>query len=555
MTPEPLAPYNLDELLLAYQEADISPADLERLQNILRQSPEARSRFARLQIIESILWSEHSAGLDTQAMSDSSEPASSPLTNLSCPASALPRPAGIHKRGLAVAAILVLAAGIGLWIHHRQQSIEGPETAIAQGESTTDTVAVLTRTADAVWNNPTESHAAGEPLKPGCLRLRSGLAAVQFFNGANIILEGPAEFQILSADRAFCSSGRLTAEVPPQARGFRIQTPQMAVVDLGTAFGMEVKPNAAEVHVFKGEVELYPPATARTGLREGQAAAVDSAGSLRFFNAEASSFVSPSGLERRSAESQKRQYDSWKSRQARWNADPSLLVRFNFESMTGGEHTLRNVSASPNAIGNAAIVGCGPAEGRWAGKGALEFRNLSDRIRLNVPGELASVTLAAWVRVDSLERAYNSLFMCEGYEAGKLHWQITHKGVIKLGVQRFKDSGGWDYASPVIFTPERSGRWVHLAVVYDSDKGRVTHFVDGQAVSREALHFSSPIRINSADVGNWSVGTRSTIYPVRNFSGRFDEFALYSRPLEDREILELYQAGTPRTTSPPSAGQ
>ena len=77
-----------------------------------------------------------------------------------------------------------------------------------------------------------------------------------FYSGARVVLQGPAEFQIVSSNEASCSQGRLIAEVPPQARGYRLVTPQMAATDLGTVFGVDVRQGATELHVFEGSVEI-----------------------------------------------------------------------------------------------------------------------------------------------------------------------------------------------------------------------------------------------------------------------------------------------------------
>src|SRR5947207_7903177 len=42
-------------------------------------------------------------------------------------------------------------------------------------------------------------------------------------------------------------------------------------------------------------------------------------------------------------------------------------------------------------------------EGRWPDKHALEFRSVSDRVRVSVPREFESLTLAPWVRVQGLD--------------------------------------------------------------------------------------------------------------------------------------------------------
>ena len=201
--------------------------------------------------------------------------------------------------------------------------------------------------------------------------------------------------------------------------------------------------------------------------------------------------------------------------------------------------------------GDGRVVGCEPAQGRWPGKGALEFRSVSDRVRLSVPGEYRSVTFTAWVRVDGLDRAFNSLLMSDGYKAGATHWQINRQGVIHLGVQGPDDRHAHDYGTPVVFTPERFGRWTHLAMVFDADAGRVTHYVDGAAVSSEAIRIPVPLHIADAELGNWNAGLHSTIYPVRHFSGRMDEFCIFARALGEAEVREMFAAGPPNLSPAP----
>ena len=359
-----------------------------------------------------------------------------------------------------------------------------------------------------------------------------------------LILDGPAEFQLVSAEQAFCRSGRLTAEVPPQATGFRIGTPQAALVDLGTAFALDVKPERAEVHVLKGEVAIRDLPTSVPNLKEGEAISIERDGRIARLSAPRASLVSAQELERQVAASRRKQYETWRAAGPQLNAAPGLLARFDFEKESLSGQRVLNVA--PNTtVACGTVVGCGPAEGRWPGKGALELRTLSDRVRVRVPGEYRSLTLAAWVRVDALDRAFNSLFMCEGYGAGGFHWQIGRKGDLRLGVKG-DNQRATDYCSPVVFGPDRLGQWIHLAVVYDADAHQAAHFVDGAAVSHESLRFEVPLRIGNADIGNWSVGPHSTIYPVRCFTGRIDELALYGRALADREIRELYELGTPK---------
>ena len=382
----------------------------------------------------------------------------------------VPLPRVKQRRWLAwsIAAAAATVVGIVAWMFqgnrgHREGAENIPAAQFAQQadevEPTTNSVAVLTRAANLVWTDAADRRAVGTPLSPGWLRIKSGALAVQFFTGASVILEGPAELQIIDAKQAFCRSGRLSAEVPPHARGFRIGTPQLAVLDLGTAFGLNVKEGYAEVHVLKGEVALKDYSKELPNLKEGAALAVRREG-VRPFRAERSDFISAEELEHRSAESLRRQYDRWRAASG-VNADPALLVRFDFQEWQRDTGCLMNVARN-KVVAPGTTVGGGAVEGRWPGKTAMEFHSLSERVCLNIPGRYDSLTLVTWVRVEGLACAYNSLFMCEGYSAGGFHWQIDRKGVLDLGV-RGPDEAKTSYGSPVIFTPERIGQWVCLA--------------------------------------------------------------------------------------------
>lgn len=403
-------------------------------------------------------------------------------------------------------------------------------------EETTASVAVLTRAVNLQWQGDTMKPVAGSPLSPGWLRLKSGLAQIEFYQGARVTLEGPVEFQLVSSGEAYCTTGKLSAHVPPQAKGFRIHTPRGTIIDLGTEFGLNVNPESAEVHVFDGEVELHQ-GEAMTALKEGQAASLITPGASTLM-ADATTFASLRDLEARAAESQRVNFLHWQARSTQRNADPDLLLRFDFQDALGSR-TLRNHSIHNRAVPDGSIVGSAWTEGRWPGKQALEFRNVSDRVRLNLPEETAALTLAVWVRVAGLDRAFNSLFMCEGWSNRNIHWQITREGKLRLGVAGIQGKGHHDYDTTALFTPERFGQWMHLATVFDPVAREVRHYINGSLQAREPVKNLFPLRLVTAELGNWNNGTRSDRTAVRHFSGAMDEFAIYTRALNDTEIALL----------------
>ncbi len=152
-----------------------------------------------------------------------------------------------------------------------------------------------------------------------------------FYSGARLVIEGPAELRLISPREAYCSSGLASAEVPPQARGFRIGTPQMSVVDLGTEFGVDVKKSGAELHVFKGEVECQIETAAKQAkhnMPAGEAAVIDDAGAIRSVPVNPSLFARAFDLQRKSVAMQDVRRQQWRAATKRLNFDPSLLVHF-----------------------------------------------------------------------------------------------------------------------------------------------------------------------------------------------------------------------------------
>ena len=97
----------------------------------------------------------------------------------------------------------------------------------------------------------------GAKLMPGQrLNLSTGLVEVTFDDGAVVVLEGPATFDVESTGRVQLHDGRLAAVVPERARGFEVVTSRLNVVDLGTEFGvMAESAGTTEVHVFRGLVK------------------------------------------------------------------------------------------------------------------------------------------------------------------------------------------------------------------------------------------------------------------------------------------------------------
>ena len=419
----------------------------------------------------------------------------------------------------------------------------------ARVASTSKAVAMLNRTADAQWSTNGAMPRLSAPLEPGWLKLESGLAQIVFYSGARVVIEGPAELELISQNEARCIRGRIVADVPAQAHGFRVRTPQTTVTDLGTAFGLSVIPQRTELHVFKGSVQMQAGTNGvDQTVREGSAAALGNSGSLQMIKPNPPAFASLFDLQPRSVAAEAVRYDRWRSANEKLNNDPSLLVHFDLENTTPGRWQLRNSGNRGVMASEATIIGCQWAEGRWPGKRALEFQSVNDRVRLSVPGEFESLTLAAWVCVKGLDRQINSLFMCDGFAPGTVHWVIRSDGVLGLTVIDANSQRHQIVTSPPVIGLDVFGMWLHLAVVLDGRSKIVSHYVNGVQVDEKVLKMKSPFRISAAELGNWNPSgfPGNDPFLIRNFSGSMDEFFLFNRPLNAREIRGLYSAGKPQ---------
>lgn len=118
-------------------------------------------------------------------------------------------------------------------------------------------VATLTDCMNCRWEEKGSELKKGDDVLNESQTLLSGFVALKFDDGAEVLVEGPAEFTPLSAEKMLLHRGKVYAHVPNKSIGFTIDTPDSSVVDLGTDFGVEILSDGSnEIHVFEGKVNL-----------------------------------------------------------------------------------------------------------------------------------------------------------------------------------------------------------------------------------------------------------------------------------------------------------
>jgi len=520
----------LDELLLDHQEphGGLSETQRRRLNELLRAHPEARRQFARAQALDAALHLQQSSGLSADVVDFP-----------------MPKQPAVFRRvawiGIAAAITFLLGIGLGSLL-----APGGGDSALAgDAEPTDDGVALLTRALDVEWIGD-EQPVAGSPLSPGRLQFESGLVHLEFYSGAQLIVEGPADLDLVTSNQAICRLGKLRAKVPEVARGFTVQSHHFELVDLGTEFGLDVSEHGAtEVQVFDGEVEIYPPdgkrsADHRQRLLGGSGLTWAASGKTGSIAPEPESFPSFEEVEQRSQDASRGQLDRWQAWSRSLADEPGVVAHFDFEG-DGGRLLDRSDSQT-----HGTIVGGERTTGRWPGKGALEFKRPGDRVRIDIPGEFDQLTLTAWLRMDAQTGRFQSLILTDGYEVGHVHWQITPGGALQLGTRlpEGRKTRGKNYGPRSTFGPRRIGSWAFVCAVYDRTAGEVSHYLNGREVSREPLVFDQAVQLGQGDIGNWSVPIDGA-QPVRNFVGRMDELTIWKEALTGDEIHSIYRKTRP----------
>jgi hypothetical protein len=530
----------LKTLLDALCEETITPDQVKRLEELVLQRPEAEAYYVQYMSLYADL-GRHFAVLPRRAEA----PTATAAGEARAAATLSRRTRLLLWTGAALSAI---AAAVLLFVNWRPAPGPRLPAPLPVPEATDNTVAVLVHTQGAEWEGAAPPR-TGAPLAPGWLRLKAGLAQLEFYNGAIVILRGPAELNLLSRTEAFCARGKLRATVPEQAQGFTISSPKLNLIDRGTEFAIDVGAgDKTEVHVFQGRVELHDAGDNVAKPRElitGQSVRYEAAGRFQAIKSNAEAFPTARELAALSEAALKERHERWRRASALRRKDPACLAYFTFEAPDLLSRTLVDEAWPPRSPRDGAVVGAAWTPGRWAGKHALEFKRVSDRVRFSVPGEFHSLTLSAWVRIDSLPNRNNSLMMADGWDVGQIHWQIGDTGTLILGVQSSPKGKGAHYHAPDFFTPDHFGQWKHLAVVYDGPNGTVTHYVDGKSVAQDTILFDIPLRIGDAELGNWNIASHRNNTPVRFLNGRMDEFLMLSRVLSDQEIEDLYAEGRP----------
>lgn len=275
-----------DQLISKLIEQQLEPAELAALQELLRSDDRALEQYFKLMQVHTDL-SEALAPvrafsaeellaiqaidekLDRHIRAESERAAAADHEPASYQDAATTN--HVHRHGhpstvLAwsiAAASLAAMVGLLLW---PQGNADVATNAVAEATpavATSDSVATVIRKVDCDWEEDRWSVTTSPAIKAGQqINLSRGLLVLKFNSGPEVTLSGRTTFVATSENSAQLIQGTLSARVPEEGRGFKVETHAGDFIDLGTEFGMIItEEGSVETHVFEGQVRAEPSPT------------------------------------------------------------------------------------------------------------------------------------------------------------------------------------------------------------------------------------------------------------------------------------------------------
>ena len=404
-------------------------------------------------------------------------------------------------------------------------------------------VATLTDGVDVKWADPKQPAELNSPLRPGTMKLVAGIAEITFDGGAKTIIEAPVEIKLQNVSRAYLQSGKMSAIVPLEARGFTVNTPSASIVDLGTEFGVHVKKGGSSViHVFKGQVSLMAGEFGRMVdnlgkkvaqiVKAGQAKHV-LAGRIQDIQFGQTAFERnmPSPYELAIRKSK-----------------PVIHWRFNRDS---------KYTDGLQYFGNAKIETIGPDMGGGKPNDALKLGGdgyvFVGDVQLDAPRQ-GGCTIVLWVRPNIIRKQI--IVLQDGSQddsdAGLERLLLMDENG-QLGFYQIANNR--HIVKVLSDKTMQAGQWYHVAATIANDNVKL--FINGQL--QEAQVNTTSQTLNRALMWYTYIGSdpeyeegkrsmllpysgRSVLWPYSSLNGAVDEVALFNRALSADEIRQLYMS-------------
>ena len=523
-----MSPQEFESALSLLFDGELEPATFARLEEFLMSSTEARQRYLEYVDLHNVLDLKLSTAPPVPRQI--ARPAILPIQSKHRKQKQKQKRKTLH---LAVAAMVTLAAVIAGLLY----AGPGRPTVVfrcAEGTTFTLTHADPPRTPE------------GMSLEPASrLVVTQGVVELKFRNEVRAVVQAPADLTLRAGNALELTKGTGWFHVPEKARGFRVDTPELEVVDLGTTFGVRSDAGLGdEVHVFQGKVT----GTGLTGARESetlaapQARSLDRDGHLQRITPSEGLFLSelPPAL-------------------------PHLHWSFDEPQPLAPSSTLAGSPVGGRLLGSARTKKPQLEAGKF-GK-AIDLQPPGESIHSDWPGFTRDQprSVAFWLKMPQrrlTEGGPNgNILVGWGKQHGGDEIHLNHKWTVHLDYRSDRHpmlnvsfGGFWYYFPEVVLDDDQ---WHHLAVVYEGKPDArgfpaTRLYLDGIRVIGRTDHHSGldldrdgsvivdtqtsvPLMIG----GGLSSKSASGIDSNAHFIGRIDELYLIQGAIDEEAVLRL----------------
>lgn len=366
---------------------------------------------------------------------------------------------------------------------------------------------------------------------PGSYELTEGAVHLRFSSGADLVVEAPAELEIIDAMNTKLISGKVRAMVPPPAKGFTVSAYDVNYEDIGTEFGLIVdgSKNSSELHVFDGQVNVKEPGTDKLLKKvfKGQAVVYEEGRRSSEKELQPDEFLTIGKIG----------FKRWEKQISKISKSADVIACYPFIKEESG--ILKN-TAGERRVSDGVISGARWVSGRWPGKEALLFDRKDDYVELDIPLQLDEMSVSMWLKIDRQDTLLSPLFNSNKWDEGDIHLQML----------RFQQPHFDVYGSRVGPVQKKLlnkavsfSDWIHVVLVLSSKESYGKVYINGQEAVDGKFPKDALIKPGKCRIGNW--------VPVpgyeaeRRFNGRIDEVLVWKKVLSKKDITSLVENGRP----------
>lgn len=421
---------------------------------------------------------------------------------------------------------------------------------------------------NAVWGRDGLAPSSEGGLSLGWYTLEAGAVELTLSRGAELLVQAPCRFELVGDNLARVERGRLVADVPSAAVGFTVEAGKVRVVDLGTAFGVDVNAfGAVTAAVFEGEVVVGSRLAdvPSVSIKAGQAASATTEGHVGSAQSTRSLFRPVTFA--RNLDDAVRSPDQRYARQVL--ADEPLLY-WRFEQIAQGRVFNSDESGRPDAV----VLGQVRDDRGVFGRGVRFSGAVSDIGMIEsrggmFAGNATAYTIEMWVKPDRVQYARI---------AGLLGQTPSgHTGMANLNVMELLGDRDWlegwvlrdgpstdasfrmFHRSPLTAPIEQGqnlwpsqryepGQWMLLTAV--KAEGEIALFHNGRRIAQmpDGQGIAGPVLLT---IGSYGFGRGREGQEARPFAGVIDEVAVYGHALDPEQIALRYRLGLENLQSRP----